>query len=75
MYHRIEFSTAFTVDLVVSARQQCERVRVQQGMRAFAAVHPYVVETAGGPVEAADLFFEDGSVARGVRYGQFRFLD
>ena len=75
MYHRIEFCTAVTVDLVVAARQQCERVRIREGMRAYAAVCPYVVETAGGPVEAADLVFEDGSVARGVRYGQFRFMD
>jgi hypothetical protein len=75
MYYRIEFCTAFTVDLVVAARQQCERVRIHQGMRAYASVCPYVVETPGGPVEAADLVFEDGSVARGVRYGQFRFMD
>jgi hypothetical protein len=75
MYHRIEFCTAFVVDLVVSARQRMERVRIEQGMRAYASVHPYVIETGRGPVEAADLWFEDGSVARGVRYEQFRFTD
>ncbi len=75
MYHRIEFSANFITALVVAGADRSERVRIQQGMRAYASVHPYVAETPAGPVEAADLWFEDGSVARGVRYGQFRFLD
>jgi hypothetical protein len=34
-----------------------------------------VVETPGGPVEAADLLFADGAAACAVPYAAFRFAD
>ena len=40
-----------------------------------AQIRPYVVETKQGPVEVADLFLEDGSVARAVRMATFSFID
>ena len=43
-----------------------KRVRVQ--------IKPYVEETEEGPVEMADLFFEDGSATRKVPFAQFRFV-
>jgi len=33
------------------------------------------METKSGPVETADLFFEDGSTIRAVRFAWFRFVD
>jgi hypothetical protein len=33
------------------------------------------MEGAGGPVEVADLFFDDGSTTRDVRFAFFRFID
>jgi hypothetical protein len=36
---------------------------------------PYVVETKDGLVEVADLFFADGTTARGVPFGSFSFVD
>ena len=75
MYHSIEFCTAFTADLQVSPGQRLERLRCRRGMRVYAHVVPYVVETAHGPVEVADLCLEDGTVAREVCFEQFRFVD
>lgn len=75
MYHLIEFTANFTTDQEVSPRQRLERLRVRKGTRASVGLRPYVVETAGGPVEVADLFFEDGTVTRQVRFEQFRFVE
>jgi hypothetical protein len=75
MYHLIEFCSAFTADLEVSPKQRLERLRIQKGTRAYVGLQPYVVETAGGPVEVADLYFEDGTVTRRVRFDQFRFVE
>ncbi len=75
MYHLIEFTTAFMADLEVPSRQRLERLGVRPGMRAHVRLRPHVVETAAGPVEVADLQFEDGTVARQVRFEQFRFVE
>jgi hypothetical protein len=75
MYHPIEFCTDFTLDLEVSPKHRLERVRIRKGTRVAAGVLPYVVETDQGPVEVADLCFEDGSVARRVPFEQFRFVE
>jgi nucleotide-binding universal stress UspA family protein len=74
MYHLIEFSRRFTVDLEVSPKLRLERLRILDGMRIYALPRPYVVETDQGPVEVADLYFEDGTVSRRVPYGHFRFV-
>ncbi len=68
MYHNIEFRTNFSADLEISPKHRLERLRVRTGMRAYAELAPRVVETADGPVEVADLWFHDGTVARGVRF-------
>jgi hypothetical protein len=75
MYHLIEFTTAFIADLEVSPQQRLERLRVRQGTRARVGVRPYVMETAGGFIEVADLYFEDGTVTRQVRFERFRFVE
>ena len=75
MYHLIEFAVAFPADLEVSSKQPLERTVLQAGTRRRAQVRPHVVETDEGPVEVADLFFEDGTAARAVPFASFAFTD
>ncbi len=75
MYHTLAFAVDFVADLEVSPKQPLERVRIRKGDRLPAQVRPYVVETAGGPVEVADLFFEDGTAARRVPFAYFAFVE
>ncbi len=74
MYHTIEFGAEFVGDLEVSPKQPLERVRLRKGQRLRAQVRPYVAETAEGPVEVADLFFEDGTATRRVPFAYFAFV-
>ena len=75
MYHTIEFTADFTLDLVISCKLPMERVLIAKGSRVQAQLRPYVVEEKDGPVEVADLFFEDGTAAQGVRFACFAFVD
>jgi hypothetical protein len=75
MGHLIEFRAGFIADVEVSPGRRLERVRIGRGLRIRARVVPHVVETMFGPVEAANLHFDDGTVLRTVRYEQFRFVD
>ena len=75
MYHVIEFTEALTLDLEISAKQPLERIAVSRGTRQRAQIRPYVVETAQGPVEMADLFFEDGTATRGIPFACFSFVE
>lgn len=75
MYHVIEFTEALTLDLEVSAKQPLERIVVERGTRQRAQLRPYVVETDDGPTEVADLFFQDGTTTRGIRFACFSFVD
>jgi hypothetical protein len=52
-----------------------ERVQIRNGDRLPAQIKPYVVETAEGPIEVADLFFEDGTATRQVPFAYFAFVD
>ncbi len=75
MFHTIAFAIDFVADLEVSRKQPLERARIRKGYRLQAQVKPYVVETAGGPVEVADLFFEDGTATRRVPFAYFAFVE
>lgn len=75
MFHLIEFKTGFLADLEISPRQRLERLRIQKGTRAHVRLRPSVLETAEGPVEVADLYFEDGTVTRQVPFDRFRFVE
>jgi hypothetical protein len=75
MYHTIQFEADLTVDLEVSPKHPLERVCLRRGVRLRAQMKPYVVEMADGPVEVADLFFEDGTTTRGVRFEHFAFVE
>jgi hypothetical protein len=74
-YHTIEFTEALALDLEISRRHPLEQVSVAKGTRLRAQIKPYVVEAPDGPAEVADLFFEDGSTARGVRFAFFSFVE
>jgi hypothetical protein len=75
MLHTIEFAADIWVDLEWSPKQPLERVRLRRGTRTRAQVHPHVLETAAGPVETADLFFENRTVGRNVPFGHFSFVE
>jgi hypothetical protein len=75
MYHVIEFTEALTLDLEVSSKHPLERIAVERGSRQRAQLRPYIVETEDGPVEVADLFFQDGTATRRVRFASFSFVD
>ena len=75
VYHLIEFAGAFPADLEVSPKQPLERTVLEAGTRRRAQVRPHVVETDEGPVEVADLFFEDGTATRSVPFAFFAFVE
>jgi hypothetical protein len=75
MYHTIQFTTDAVLDLEISRKQPLERLRVRRGTRLRAQIRPYVVEAEGGPVEVADLFFEDGTSTRTVPWECLSFAE
>jgi hypothetical protein len=75
MYHTIEFGVEFTADLEISPRQRLERLLLRRGTRRQAQIKPYVVEGEEGPLEVADLFFEDGTITRTVPFACFSFVE
>ena len=75
MYHTIEFAETRSLGLESTAKNPMERRTFQKGMRLRAQVRAHVKDTKNGPVEMADLFFEDGTAARAVRYAMFSFID
>jgi hypothetical protein len=75
MYHTVEFTLDLELTLARSPRDRLERVPFRRGTRVLAQVRPHVLESAGGPVEVADLFFVDGTSAHGVPFACFRLLD
>jgi hypothetical protein len=75
MYHTIEFAADFAVDMEISPRQPLERIRICKGTRVRVQLKPYVVETADGPVEVADLYFEDGTATRQVRWEHMKLVN
>jgi hypothetical protein len=75
MYHTIEFTVEFSGDLETSRKHRLERILLPSGTRLRAQIRPHVVETEDGPVEVADLFFEDGTATRGVPFASFSLLE
>jgi hypothetical protein len=75
VYHTIEFFTDFVADLEVSRQKRLERLLIRKGSRLRAQLKPHVVETIYGPVEVADLFFEDGTCTRTVPFACLAFVD
>ena len=75
MYHTVIFVENWHADVERSANKPLERVLYRRGTRQRVQLGPRIVETKGGPVETADLYFEDGTVTRAVPYACFAFAD
>lgn len=75
MYHTITFSDDVQVDLEISPKHPLEQTLLRKGTRCEVQIKPSVVESDYGPVEVADLFFTDGSVARGIPFACFSFME
>jgi hypothetical protein len=75
MLYTIELGMDYACLLETSPRNRSERLRLKKGTRLQAILKPHVVELKWGPVEVADLFFADGSAARGVPFAVFAFTD
>lgn len=74
MYHSILINEDLSVDLEISPKHPLERTLIAKGSRLRAQLKPYVIEGTDGPIEVADLFFEDGTATRGVRFECFKFV-
>ena len=75
MYHTIRFAAEFVALPEIPPPPCRQRALLRKGDHLKAQVRPYVVETRRGPVEVADLLFEDGSMTRGVPYRCLAFVD
>jgi hypothetical protein len=75
MAHVIEFVTDWLADLEKSPGQPLERLLLRSGTRRRARLRARILPGRWGPVEAADLSFEDGTTALGVPYAAFTFID
>jgi hypothetical protein len=75
MQHTIRFSVAFVASLETALGNQARKVLLREGGLFRVRLKPYVVETKGGPVEVADLYFDDGTTTRQVPFGFFHFVD
>jgi hypothetical protein len=75
MYHTVEFFTDFVCDREIAPQQPLERVLIRRGSHVRVELKPYVVETVHGPVEVADLYFEDGTCTRTVPFACLSFVD
>jgi hypothetical protein len=75
VYHVIAFVAGVWADREWDSRRPAERVLLRGGSRVRAQVRPRILAGRYGPVEAADLFFEDGTVVRKMPFALFAFAD
>jgi hypothetical protein len=76
VFHTIEFAVDVVIDFEGNSKnRRRKQTMLRKGHRQRAETRPYVVETNDGPVEVADLFFDDGTACRSVPYSCFSFLD
>jgi hypothetical protein len=75
MYHSIRFADDVWLDLERSPKHPLERVLLRRGTGRRVQLRPFVLKTADGPMEMADLYFEDGTVARRVPFALFAFVE
>jgi hypothetical protein len=75
MYHTIEILANLLADVQVAHQKTLKRVRLVKGSRLHAQLKPYVVESVHGPVEVADVSFDDGSCIRAVPFACLTFVE
>lgn len=73
--HTIEFRWVVLAEADRPDYALLQRVVIREGTRMHVRIKPYVAESPDGPIEVADLYLEDGSTLRAVRFAAFRFLD
>ena len=74
MFHKLQFLSAYCLDLQMPRKARLERVRISKGEVIKAAVRPYVQETENGPVEVADLHLPGDGTLLAVPMKFFRFV-
>jgi hypothetical protein len=74
-FHNIEFQVNLVVDVECPRQQRLTTTLIRKMDRVRAETKPYVIEGEAGPVEVADLVFEDGTVTRRIRFAWFRFVE
>jgi hypothetical protein len=75
MFHTVEFVVDLHMAVGRSPGERLEMVVLRRGDRLPAQLRPHVVECFGGPVEVADLLFEDGTAVPNVPFACFSFVD
>jgi hypothetical protein len=75
MFHTIVFAAEIHADLETSPKHLLGKVRIRPGASMKAQIKPYVVDGNVGPIEVADLFFEDGSAIRRIPFKCFYFVE
>jgi len=73
--HTIEFRQAVVTEVDRPEYRYQQRIVINQGTRLHVQLKPYVAESPKGPVEVADLYFEDGGIAHAVQFAAFRFIE
>ncbi len=75
MAHLIEFVTDWWVYLKQAEAEEPNLVLLRRGSRRRVVLRPRIWEGRRGPLEVADLHFEDGSTAWGVPFACFAFAE
>jgi hypothetical protein len=75
MYHNITLADDLLIHFAYAPSGRRGRLLIPRGIPRRAHVRPYVVDTEDGPVEVADLFFEDGPATHMLRCECFAFVD
>jgi hypothetical protein len=75
VYYAIAFAAARWIDVERPPGQALGRLFLRAGTTIRAQIKPYVVEGPEGPMEVADLFFEDGGAIRAMPYACFSFAE
>jgi hypothetical protein len=75
MIHTIEFRWLVLAEINGPEYGLMQGIVINEGTRLSARIKAYVADSPDGPIEMADLYLEDGSVVRAVRFAAFAFLD
>jgi hypothetical protein len=75
VYHTIELRVKFLAELEPPPEHPAEPLLIRRGTRIRLRLKPYVSESSEGPIEVADLFFENGEVTRRVPFACFSFVE
>jgi hypothetical protein len=75
VYHVIEFVVDWWAEVERAPGQPVVQMLIPRGTKKAVSLRPRIVESGEGPMEVADLGFEDRSTVRGVPFATFVFAD